>query len=280
MDTGKKSNTGLPLDLDSIDLLKVLADFDEGVIIADREGRIIFYNRTMGKIDDLDPKEVLGKKVTDIYELNTDTSIIYRCLNTDQPIINDPLIYRTHLGKTAYTLDSALPLFQRGKVVGAICFVKDYNLLENAFDAAAQALPPAANPYDNGTRFTFRDIVGKNPEFLRAIKITGMAAASPSSVMLVGDTGTGKELFAQAIHNHSSRKKYPYIAINCAAIPENLLEGILFGTAKGAFTGAMDKPGLFERANGGTVFLDEINSMPTGLQAKLLRVLQGKKGWR
>jgi len=160
MDTGKESNAGLLLALDNIDLLKVLADFDEGVIIADREGRIIFYNRTMGKIDDLDPQEVVGKKVTDIYELSTENSIIYRCLNSGQPIINDPLIYRARFGKTAYTLDSALPLFQRGKLVGAICFVKDYNLLQSAFDAARQALPPAVSPYDNGTRFTFGDIVG------------------------------------------------------------------------------------------------------------------------
>ncbi|MBW2094789.1 MAG: sigma 54-interacting transcriptional regulator [Deltaproteobacteria bacterium] len=277
MKKGSDAKAASRLDLDGIDLVKVLADFDEGVIIADRRGRIIFYNRTMGKIDGLDPQEVLGKKVTDIYELNTETSIIFRCLNSGEPIINDPLIYRTRFGKTAYTLDSALPLFQQGELVGAICFVKDYNLLQSAFDAAAQALPASVDRYDNGTRFTFGDIVGKDPEFLRAIKIARMAAKSSSSVMLMGRTGTGKELFAQAIHNQSPRKKYPYIAINCAAIPENLLEGILFGTAKGAFTGAMDKPGLFERANGGTLFLDEINSMPPGLQAKLLRVLQEKK---
>ncbi len=110
-----------------------------------------------------------------------------------------------------------------------------------------------------------------------AVKISRMAAKSPSSVMLMGWTGTRKELFAQAIHNQSPWKKYPYIAIHCAAIPENLLEEILFWTAKGAFTGAMDKPGLFERTNGGTIFLDKINSMPTGLEAKLLRVLHKKK---
>lgn len=277
MDTGKESNTNLLLDLDTIDLVKVLADFDEGVIITDRHGRVIFYNRTQGKIDNLDPRDVLGKNITDVYELNTDTSIIFRCLNSAQPIINDLLIYKTHLGKTAYTLHSALPLFQRGKMVGVICFVKDYNLLQNAFDAAAQASPPSVDRFENGTRFTFGDIVGEAPEFMRSVKIAGMAAKSPSSVMLMGLTGTGKELFAQAIHNQSPRNKHPYIAINCAAIPENLVEGILFGTAKGAFTGAMDKPGLFERANGGTIFLDEINSMPMGLQAKLLRVLQEKK---
>lgn len=277
MQSGPDEKTALPLDLKRLDLVRVLADFDEGVIIADRKGRIVFYNRTQGKIDDLDPRAALGKKITDIYDLNTDTSIIFRCLKTGQPIINDPLIYKTHLGKTAYTINSALPLFQGEEIVGAIGFVKDYNLLQNAFDAAAQALPPAADRFNNGTQYTFGDIVGQSPGFLRAVQVARMAAGSPSSVMLMGSTGTGKELFAQAIHNQSPRKKYPYMAINCAAIPENLLEGVLFGTARGAFTGAMDKPGLLERANGGTIFLDEVNSMPTGLQAKLLRVLQEKR---
>ncbi len=95
--------------------------------------------------------------------------------------------------------------------------------------------------------------------------------------MLYGETGTGKELFAQSIHNNSARKKNLYVAINCAAIPENLLEGILFGTSRGAFTGAMEKAGIFEKAHGGTLLLDEVNSMPIGLQAKLLRILQEKK---
>jgi arginine utilization regulatory protein len=104
-----------------------------------------------------------------------------------------------------------------------------------------------------------------------------MAANTPSPVMLYGETGTGKELFAQAIHNHSGRNVGRYTAVNCAAIPENLLEGLLFGTTSGAFTGARNKLGLFERASGGTVFLDELNSMPTGLQAKILRVIQERK---
>lgn len=95
--------------------------------------------------------------------------------------------------------------------------------------------------------------------------------------MLFGETGTGKELFAQSIHEESKRSNGPFLAINCAAIPENLLEGILFGTVKGAFTGAINREGLFEQANGGTLFLDEINSMPLALQSKILRVLEEKK---
>ncbi len=101
-----------------------------------------------------------------------------------------------------------------------------------------------------------------------------MVADSTSSVLVYGETGTGKELYVQSIHNYSSRFNKPFIAQNCAALPENLFESILFGTVKGAFTGAVDKPGLFEQAHGGTLFLDEINSMPINLQTKLLRVLQ------
>lgn len=103
------------------------------------------------------------------------------------------------------------------------------------------------------------------------------AASSSSPIMIQGETGTGKELFAQSIHNHSQRREQKYVAVNCAAIPHDLLEGMLFGITRGAFTGAMDKPGLFEMAHGGTLFLDELLAMPVDLQAKLLRALQEKR---
>ncbi|MEG1479242.1 MAG: sigma 54-interacting transcriptional regulator [Clostridiales bacterium] len=101
-------------------------------------------------------------------------------------------------------------------------------------------------------------------------------AKTDSSVMLVGNTGSGKEVFARAIHQHSNRANGPFLALNCAAIPETLIEGILFGTTKGVYTGAMEKEGLLAQANGGTLFLDEVNSMPITSQAKLLRVLEEK----
>jgi len=123
----------------------------------------------------------------------------------------------------------------------------------------------------------FEDIIGYNQKICD-IKILAKRAANTSSpVLIYGETGTGKELFAQSIHNSSNRSKKLFVAINCAAIPENLLEGILFGTVKGAYTEAIDRPGLFEQASEGTLFLDEINSMPLLLQAKLLRVLQERK---
>jgi arginine utilization regulatory protein len=142
---------------------------------------------------------------------------------------------------------------------------------------SAVSLPRPKRVLPNDTQFDFDAIVGCNIDFLRAVNTAKMAANTPSPVMLYGETGTGKELFAQAIHNLSGGRRSRYTAVNCAAIPENLLEGLLFGTTSGAFSGARNKLGLFERANGGTLFLDELNSMATGLQAKILRVIQERK---
>ena len=129
----------------------------------------------------------------------------------------------------------------------------------------------------NGAKHTLASLVGSSSSFKDAIATARIAAQSPSSVMICGETGTGKELFAQAIHNLSPRRVKSFCPINCAAIPEALLEGILFGTVKGAFTGAIDKPGLFEVGSGGTIFLDALQAMPMSLQAKLLRVIQEQR---
>ncbi len=125
-------------------------------------------------------------------------------------------------------------------------------------------------------RFTFEDIIGVSPAIQEAKRMAMIAALSKSSILLLGETGTGKELFAQAIHNHSAQRDRPFIAINCAAIPRELLESELFGYVEGAFTGALKggRPGKFELADGGTLFLDEIGDMATDMQVKLLRVLQ------
>src|SRR5699024_1402645 len=123
-------------------------------------------------------------------------------------------------------------------------------------------------------RFSFDQIVGSSMEFLSVIDEAKRATRTSSSVLIIGETGTGKELFAQSIHSGGARSSGPFIAQNCAAIPESLMESLLFGAKKGAFTDAIDSPGLFEQADGGTLLLDEINSLNPMLQAKLLRVLQ------
>jgi arginine utilization regulatory protein len=138
-----------------------------------------------------------------------------------------------------------------------------------------ELLKEGEKPHERrGRLYSFSDLLGCNLNYLNAVSVARKASQSSSTVLIYGETGTGKELFAQSIHGASSRKDGPFIAQNCAAIPEGLLEGILFGTVKGSFTGAINRPGLFEQAHGGTLLLDEINSMDANLQSKLLRVLQ------
>lgn len=128
----------------------------------------------------------------------------------------------------------------------------------------------------NGTAYTFENIISNNNNFLRTIDFAKKIAQNNSSVLIVGETGTGKELFAQSIHNASNFAEGPFIAINCAAIPDTLVESVLFGTVQGAFTGAKNNEGLLYQAQNGTIFLDEINSLNLDSQAKLLRFLQDK----
>ena len=263
------------LDIGYKEFLPFFDGFSEGLIIVDRQATIIYYNPTMTAIDDLDASDVLGKKVVDVYDLSAEDSYIMQCLQSRQPIVDRALLYRTRWGKIANTLHTVFPLFKDGRLAGAICMVREYNLLEETISSVSLPRPKLALP--NETQFDFDAIVGSNVDFLRVVNTAKMAARTPSPVMLYGETGTGKELFAQAIHNRSENRQGRYTAVNCAAIPENLLEGLLFGTTRGAFTGARDKIGLFERASGGTLFLDELNSMAIRLQAKILRVVQERR---
>lgn len=264
-------------DLRSLDFLPILDQFDEGVIITDTDGRILFYNEVQAEIDGLRPANVMGKHIADIYQMEWRHSMIYQCLEAKAPIIGRLFFYRTYKGKLANTIHTVFPLRDSGVLIGAICFVKNYNLLEKILTGASAVSSSPPPEKKNGTRYQFTDLVGEDENFLHAVGTARLAAESSSPVMLFGETGSGKEVFAQSIHNCSHRKASPFVGVNCAAIPDSLLEGVLFGTAKGAFTGAEDKTGLFEQAHGGTLYLDELNAMPFHLQAKLLRVLQEKK---
>jgi len=278
------------IDIDKFVLLPLLADFYEGITVTDSLGRVLFMNDEQARMDDIQLETVIGKKVTEIYQVDDGVSPIMQCLNTGVPIKGMACYYRTNLGKLVNSIHNIFPLYEGRKLLGAICFIQDFATIEQKFDSVSQSgklksfqesnkLPTGKSnkQLGNGTCFSFHDIIGESKEFLESTEVAKLAAHSTSSVMLFGETGTGKELFAQSIHNHSSRREKKYVAVNCAAIPENLLEGLLFGTSKGAFTGAVDKQGIFEKANGGTLFLDEINSMTVGLQAKLLRFLQDRK---
>ncbi len=273
-DSKQNKSAGFLQDLDNSDYLSIFDDLSDGVIVTNSEGVIVYYNRAMSSIDDLDPDNTISHKLTDVYDLDDSSSIIMQCLAKQKPIIDEPIYYRTRMGKFANTIHNVMPIFNKKKLVGAICFVKDYHALTQTI--ASMPLPGKDQQFDSAS-ITFERIIGKAPTFVDAINAAKMAASTPSPVMLFGETGTGKELFARAIHNHSSRSAKKYTPVNCAAIPENLLEGILFGTSKGAFTGSVNKAGLFERTNKGTIFLDEVNSMPVGLQSKILRSIQESK---
>ena len=263
------------VDFGKVAFMELLCSMDLGVLMTDDKGIMIFYNDVQATIDNMDPADVLGKPITQVYKYNNDSSTCMRVLKHGKPIINYALSYSSDNANVGNTIHSVFPLFHHGKIFATICFVKDYNILERTIPAF---LSPRNNrQFADGTQYTFANIIGSDPGFVNAVKIAKMAGNSPSPVMIYGETGTGKELFAQAIHNFYYSNQGHYVDINCAAIPENLIEGLLFGTAKGAYTGAVDRAGLFEQANGGTLFLDEINSMPLNLQGKLLRVIQEKK---
>ncbi len=261
--------------MEVMDFLSVFERMDDGVVICNVEGTILFYNRAQACIDGIQPEQAMGKKVLDIYELNHRTSMMMQCVAHNTPIKNRIFFYRTLSGKVVNTITSVYPLFRRSKLAGVICFAKDYELMRRSVPMGLAN--EMRSDKGNGTQYTFKELIGSTPDFIRVREAAQKASASPSPIMIQGETGTGKELFAQAIHNHGPRYHEKYVAVNCAAIPHDLLEGMLFGTARGAFTGALDKPGLFETAHRGTLFLDELLAMPVDLQAKLLRALQEKQ---
>jgi arginine utilization regulatory protein len=259
-------------------LLCLFEHYHEGVLVTDQNGILTYYNRAMAKLDGLDSQHVLGRSITEIYKLDASQSITLTALRLARPIINKPHIYQTVDGKLVNSISSAYPIFDNNVLVGAVCTVADYSSLVSNFNQSQAKAKDLSENHPRGSDIVFfDDIIGANENMRNAIEISRKAANTPSSVMIIGETGTGKELFARAIHHSGQRASGPFMAINCAAIPSALLEGILFGTVKGAFTGALDKPGLFELANGGSLFLDELNSMPVDLQPKLLRALQDRK---
>ncbi len=262
----------------------IINSVSEGVEAIDSSGRFFIYNSYFENIDGYKASEVLGKHIVEIYDLNWQTSLLLKVLKEKKPILNFHQKYTTKTGKHLNIIASTFPLYFDNKIIGSICIVKDFsnfnikaNSIQNTTLVSNKSNSNEKNTFYNNTKTSQVTILGNNQKFLESINWAMAASQTTSPVLIYGETGTGKELFAKSIHFESMRSKGPFIAINCAAIPENLLEGNLFGTVKGAFTGAINRMGLLEQADGGTLFLDEINSMPLALQAKLLRVLEEKK---
>jgi arginine utilization regulatory protein len=258
---------------------KVLQVVDEGVHVIDREGNTIIYNEAMARLEKMQRKGVLKRPFTEVFQnMSEEESTLLQALHHMKVTLNKQQTYLNRDGKVINAINSTIPVIYNDHVIAAIEVSKDVTdirkMSNTILDLHKEKLEPEKTKAHRIRKYSFDNLIGQNKKFLEVISTAKKAAKSTASVFLYGETGTGKELIAQSIHFDSARKDRPFLAQNCAALPESLLEGILFGTAKGGFTGAIDREGLFEQADGGTLLLDEISAMPYELQGKLLRVLQ------
>ncbi|MDQ0272757.1 sigma-54 interaction domain-containing protein [Cytobacillus purgationiresistens] len=263
------SDTSSDIEVMNIFFHRILDEIDAGVHVVDEAGTTVIYNRKMAEIEDMKAEEVLNKSLRDVFsfEHNEDSRLL-EVLAKGTKIANAKQTYYNNQGQEITTINHTIPIVNNDVRIGAMEIARDVTRLEKLI---------RENMNKRGdTRYTFDSIIGSSRQIADVIDASKRATRTSSSVLIIGETGTGKELFAQSIHNGSQRSSGPFISQNCAAMPDSLIEGLLFGTKKGAFTGAIERPGLFEQAEGGTLLLDEINSLNPSLQAKLLRVLQEK----
>jgi arginine utilization regulatory protein len=260
-------------------LSAILKTIDEGIHVVNTEGKTIFYNEVAARHDGMDVKEVQGKHLIDAFpSLTENSSTLLRVIKTGKPIYNQTQVYVNMHGTRIDTINTTLPIFVDKEIIGAVEIAKDYSrikqLAESLLDLQKNVNKNSKKKTLKNVKYTLDDLKTVNSTFQNMKDEARKLAKSDSPILVYGESGTGKELFVQGIHHASLRGDGPFIAQNCAAIPETLLESILFGTAKGSYTGAVERKGLFELADGGTLFLDELHTMPIELQAKLLRVLE------
>lgn len=249
----------------------VLQTIAEGLFIINTEGKIIYCNKSMENMTGLSSEELIGKECCTVMAKRCNPPP--HCQLFSKGAINDFECTIGHVsGGVIPVLKSARVLTDpQGNIMGAVETLTDISKIKKA-EARLQNLQ-ARNKKLSG----FKKLVGKSRSMQQLYNLIELASASRATVLITGETGTGKELVADAIHSSGERDSYPLIKINCSAIPETLLESELFGHAKGAFTGAVkDKPGRFEHCDGGTLFLDEIADLSPLIQVKLLRFLQDK----
>ncbi len=274
------AHDGIPLKgIRPVNVLKVEEILDRvhfGSVVVDRDGVVTFLSQPYAEFLGADPKAVVGRHVTEVIE-NTRMHVVVK---TGEVEIGKQCIRGEDLIVQRVPIRS-----EDGEIIGAfgqVMFkvqefhdlVRRLKLLESKVAYYEQELRSI-----RGSRYTFDHIIGESPKMREAKRLALRAARSTSPVLLLGETGVGKELFAHAIHHASARRHRPLVRVNCAAIPRELIESELFGYAPGAFTGALrrGKPGKVELADGGSLFLDEIADMGLDLQATLLRVLQEKE---
>jgi PAS domain S-box-containing protein len=246
----------------------ILNSIADGVFTTDNDGKITFMNKAGEEITGFSSKEALGRHCFDIFRADICQSrcALKETLKTKKEIINLPATILKKGGqKVPISISTAVLKNERGQIIGGVETFRDLSAIEELKKELSQ-------------KYTLGDIISKNHLIHDIFNILPNIAESDSTVLIQGASGTGKELFAKAIHHLSRRKEKPFIKVNCGALPDTLLESELFGYVKGAFTDAKkDKPGRFALANEGTIFLDEVGDMSPSLQVKLLRVLQEKE---
>ncbi|MCA1030897.1 sigma 54-interacting transcriptional regulator [Bacillus timonensis] len=250
---------------------KLLEVMDVGVHAINERGQTIIYNKKMAEIEGMTKADIMNKDLLEVFAFQSeDESTLIQALTKGIVKKNVKQTYFNHRGKQITTINDTFPLYDHdNRIIGAIEVAKDITKLESL-------IRDNILRQNGDTKYTFNSIIGKSEIMSEVIETSKRVTRTSSSILIIGETGTGKELFAQSIHNGSQRSSKPFISQNCAALPDSLIEGLLFGTKKGAFTGAIERPGLFEQAEGGTLLLDEINSLNPTLQAKLLRAIQEK----
>jgi transcriptional regulator with PAS, ATPase and Fis domain len=264
--------------LDNIKHLKgeldtILNSVQEAIEVAGIDGKIKYVNPSFSRVTAIPASQRID---SNIFEVSPEGALA-RALRTHKSVF----AHRSQVGgSNVEVISNASPIIVDGKMEGAVVVFQPltdiYKLMEQlkASNQVIDDLQSRINQISTSS-YTFDDLIGSHPEFKSAVNLARKAAQSSSTVLITGESGTGKELFAHAIHSASARFDKPFIKVNCAAIPETLLESEFFGHEKGTFTGALTtKLGKMDLANGGTIFLDEIGDMNPYLQAKLLRVLQ------
>lgn len=254
----------------------ILMHSHEGVQFVDSDGIIRYINPSFSRITNVTPEERLGKHIEEV----SPNGSLNKAFKTRAPVFG----YKSSsVGSNVETVANAAPIFVEGKFIGAVATFQDVTeikyltekLMEHEQDQS-RINQQSGNGYQ--AKYSFGHIIGESEGIKEALHMAKKAARTRSTVLITGESGTGKELFAHAIHAESKFNDKPFVTVNCAAIPEDLLESELFGYEKGAFTHAVkQKLGKIELADGGTLFLDEIGEMSPSLQVKLLRVLQYKE---
>jgi arginine utilization regulatory protein len=256
----------------------------DGITIINVSGEILFTAKFNNKLNSTvdENYDTLGKNFFEVFNnLTPETSSMYKSMELGVPIYAENQKLKPNKKNEIKITSLSIPIKSGNRIVGAIDlssseieFKEDSRVIKIDHEMFKNTNVNKLNDRNSYATYSVENIISNNEKMLELKNYAKVAANCDLPVMIYGETGTGKEILAHAIHNLSNRKNAPFIAQNCASIPDSLLESVLFGTAKGAFTGAIDNVGLLELSDGGTLFLDEINSMPINLQSKLLRVLQ------